>query len=483
MSYVSANPYDLTVPKPLNRQTFIDRGIYQFDLFTSAGQAIRPQSISSQNLRYRSRYPITFLGSDARGDRVCMGAQRAEPQFIDSPQDYGGIKNGGGKVIAGHGIQRPLPAERDGEPFLFGAVHQGLMGDRCPDPYQEQKDFGGWVDLAHGHRGLVVGAEDRPAAPGRATAIRRFEANERCRQLVYWLVDWQRYQDAETAPSAPIDYAYLRRQQKSPFIYGKVGTYKARAGSDGVNLSIGFKGSGPTRYGFSPGDSITVGHDSLADPITCRLVGFSAGDDWHLAELDPGDLADFKLFKDSNAFLNVQRGSQDSDSEERWMERLLGGNPEIDFVWIDPERTGTPVIWEQDKAKRYEYTAAGERADETALAYFASGHSALPLTNLRIALEGQYWGKKIENNEVVKDPVTGKDVLELKTGYATRTVITTEKREMNPFLALGAFGADRDGNGRYEPSKHPVSPSTRMQATEICRFAFYDPIAWLSIGR
>jgi hypothetical protein len=32
-----------------------------------------------------------------------------------------------------------------------------------------------------------------------------FSAAERCRQLVFWSVDWQSYQDFETAPSAPID--------------------------------------------------------------------------------------------------------------------------------------------------------------------------------------------------------------------------------------------------------------------------------------
>lgn len=33
----------------------------------------------------------------------------------------------------------------------------------------------------------------------------RFAAAERCRQLVVWSVDWQGYEDAESAPSAPVD--------------------------------------------------------------------------------------------------------------------------------------------------------------------------------------------------------------------------------------------------------------------------------------
>jgi prepilin-type N-terminal cleavage/methylation domain-containing protein len=36
-----------------------------------------------------------------------------------------------------------------------------------------------------------------------------FEASERCRELVFWSVDWQSYVDAETAPSAPVDASKL----------------------------------------------------------------------------------------------------------------------------------------------------------------------------------------------------------------------------------------------------------------------------------
>jgi hypothetical protein len=37
------------------------------------------------------------------------------------------------------------------------------------------------------------------------TLARPFKAEERCRQLVFWSVDWMGYEDFETAPSAPID--------------------------------------------------------------------------------------------------------------------------------------------------------------------------------------------------------------------------------------------------------------------------------------
>nr|MBA3936013.1 hypothetical protein [Planctomycetota bacterium] len=37
------------------------------------------------------------------------------------------------------------------------------------------------------------------------TLTRAFEADERCRQIVFWAVDWQSYEDCESAPSAPVD--------------------------------------------------------------------------------------------------------------------------------------------------------------------------------------------------------------------------------------------------------------------------------------
>jgi hypothetical protein len=37
------------------------------------------------------------------------------------------------------------------------------------------------------------------------TLTRKFEASERCRELVFWVVDWQSYVDCETAPSAQVD--------------------------------------------------------------------------------------------------------------------------------------------------------------------------------------------------------------------------------------------------------------------------------------
>jgi hypothetical protein len=43
------------------------------------------------------------------------------------------------------------------------------------------------------------------APPSHFTVTRAFKAADRCRQIVFWAVDWQSYEDFETAPSAPVD--------------------------------------------------------------------------------------------------------------------------------------------------------------------------------------------------------------------------------------------------------------------------------------
>ncbi len=44
--------------------------------------------------------------------------------------------------------------------------------------------------------------------PAHFTLTRPFEAADRCRQIVYWAVDWKAYEDCETSPSAPVDASH-----------------------------------------------------------------------------------------------------------------------------------------------------------------------------------------------------------------------------------------------------------------------------------
>ena len=44
--------------------------------------------------------------------------------------------------------------------------------------------------------------------PSHSTLTKPFKPYQRCRQIVFWAVDWQSYVDVETAPSASVDAGY-----------------------------------------------------------------------------------------------------------------------------------------------------------------------------------------------------------------------------------------------------------------------------------
>jgi hypothetical protein len=45
--------------------------------------------------------------------------------------------------------------------------------------------------------------------PGGFHFNKPFDASERCRELVFWSADWLNYEDAESAPSAPVDATWM----------------------------------------------------------------------------------------------------------------------------------------------------------------------------------------------------------------------------------------------------------------------------------
>lgn len=52
--------------------------------------------------------------------------------------------------------------------------------------------------------------------PENSTLTAPFEPAERCRQIVFWAVDWQSYEDFETAPSAPVDAGRYAKNAPMP---------------------------------------------------------------------------------------------------------------------------------------------------------------------------------------------------------------------------------------------------------------------------
>jgi hypothetical protein len=99
------------------------------------------------------------------------------------------------------------------EPDLFSSPLAGSLFGASPAVQANQ-----WRPIASSpiqHIGLSATFPNTPLpAPGDAgfwgrqdhfTLTSPFAPAERCRQIVFWAVDWQAYEDCETAPSAPVD--------------------------------------------------------------------------------------------------------------------------------------------------------------------------------------------------------------------------------------------------------------------------------------
>jgi hypothetical protein len=141
MRYAASFPYDWNAPRPHARALMVDYPLIEFDLFT--------------------------------------------------PPRTGAIAGAGGVKAA---MWRPVSAQRITGIGLPG-VFQGVLTDSGWDP--SRSPFSG-MDGRDGAHPLWGDASH-------FTLNRPFHPRERCRELVFWTVDWQAYEDAETAPAAPLD--------------------------------------------------------------------------------------------------------------------------------------------------------------------------------------------------------------------------------------------------------------------------------------
>ena len=163
--FAAKYPYDWSVPRPLNRVAMMDFPLLQFDMFTPplpqgmnvaanipfGGQPNRPL--------YDFNNPITSTGT---WDRIFGRTQAEKPQQwrVLSPEPIRNI-----------GVSATFPTS-----VINATMKQG--------GYAGDSHFGNFD-----HYSLTD----------------KFSADERCRELIFWVVDWQSYEDFETAPSAPVD--------------------------------------------------------------------------------------------------------------------------------------------------------------------------------------------------------------------------------------------------------------------------------------
>jgi hypothetical protein len=94
-----------------------------------------------------------------------------------------------------------------------------------------------------------------------ATLTAPFEAAERCRQIVFWVADWQSYEDFESVPSAPVD--------ASKYVKGA-----PRTGKD-------LKSWAMSTPGFKDWQQYTYRNPEKVIAFTSSARSASAGNDWN----------------------------------------------------------------------------------------------------------------------------------------------------------------------------------------------------------
>jgi hypothetical protein len=173
--YCADNPYDWGAPRMMNHQVALDKPLATLDLFEDAARG---------------------GGSDGHAQR--------DPQDLPTRSAVSPTESFYRWILP------PNHQPRSWFPALHltgGAAHE--ISHLGPG----RSGFTSWnslvfnPQLAPPSSAAATGAWNYASDDKRYWLNRHFNAFHRCRQLVFWSVDWKAYEDCETAPSAPLDWA------------------------------------------------------------------------------------------------------------------------------------------------------------------------------------------------------------------------------------------------------------------------------------
>jgi hypothetical protein len=156
MRYVSTNPYDWGCPRPFNRSTCFDFPLLQYDLFPASSDPYKVIELNNFN-----------GGGDGTNDksyRIATGLPRGQ-----RPANYG-------QACGTYSWNLPRWALS-----LSGTIGLQMGGL----PQNKAAVDNSWGDNDH------------------FNLLKKFDAAERCRQIVCWAADWKSYEDFEIAVSGP----------------------------------------------------------------------------------------------------------------------------------------------------------------------------------------------------------------------------------------------------------------------------------------
>jgi hypothetical protein len=207
-------------------------------------------------MRYAASFPNDWSAPRPQSRSIMMDYPLIEFDLFSPPRR--GTIAGSGAAAA---MWRPLSSGRItgiGLPGVFPGTLDGTAWDNTRSP------FAG-IDARDGSHRLWGDARH-------FTLTQPFHPTERCRQLVFWSVDWHSYTDAETAPAAPLDAS--RAPCDGPRST-TLGNYDARL-NGGLPAEDGLHLRNPERAISFRQDvsSVATGAD-----VTGMLVGASLGSD------------------------------------------------------------------------------------------------------------------------------------------------------------------------------------------------------------
>lgn len=248
MAYVSENPYDLIVPKPLNRPTAFDQPLFAFDLFLPDGSARRPAAIASDDAFHpvmwgsdRAQWPLAYRAPFIAFD---FNDFNLKPDIATDTGVWRDPKMPASTAVSAMGpaARNPLLTPPESADYLDWLALGRPRDDIETQTTWKSKGYRrAFVQSVNKNGGYMVPLEsalyhnrlhglgspfnippataaaqslllNSPVSPGQSRShfAKRFAVTDRCRQLVFWAADWKEYEDAETVPSAPVDRSQIQ---------------------------------------------------------------------------------------------------------------------------------------------------------------------------------------------------------------------------------------------------------------------------------
>lgn len=223
-----AGPYHWGAPRPLNRQVMMDHPLVQLDPwsrpitasfeFTASAGVTYPYHFSDSMGSHWPPYSDTTVNASYPVTRRQWRAVYPEAiQEAGIPRMY----TGQWRDQDGDGIVDPRDGS-DSEAYPMRLLDCGQDGPDAEFAAPGSSENGGDAYEIGGSSNLGLDEDDYnvPADPGdpdypdwqpalgphgHFNLVAPFSPQERCRQLVFWAVDWQNYEDFETTASAAID--------------------------------------------------------------------------------------------------------------------------------------------------------------------------------------------------------------------------------------------------------------------------------------